>query len=77
MPENIPPHAVSITFDYDGVKGRIHLWDVRAPHPREAYVNWQWSALGNNGEEESYEKAIASARSWVRGLITKTDKEIE
>lgn len=69
MADNIPPHAVKVTFDYSGVRGQFHVWtdgrDVR------------WSALGNSGEEATYEDAITSARHWVKGvLVKKTDKEI-
>jgi hypothetical protein len=46
-----------ITFNYKRHRGIMHIWQYKD--------KWQWSALGNSGEEETEEKAIAAARSWI------------
>lgn len=55
---NIPANATEVTFKYGkGIDGSFYVWPARG--------KWQWEALGNNGEEDSQEKAITSARDWI------------
>lgn len=70
MKENIPLRAVTITFDFDGIRGRFYVWRV-------GQLEYHWSALGNMGMEATHEEAITAARNWVRSSITKKNKEIE
>lgn len=59
MTDNIPANARRITYDYGhGISGTFHLW--------ESHGRWQWSALGNCGEESTQLEAYYAARHWIR-----------
>lgn len=59
MPNNIPPTAISVMYEYGSLKGLFHVWPVKGG-------KWQWDARGNNGEENTREEAIRAARVWIQ-----------
>lgn len=66
--EHIPPHAIKITGQYSGPVVYFHVWRYC---PCDFHIldgpcnNYIWDALGNQGEEDTEEKAIAAARNYV------------
>lgn len=59
MTSNIPANAIRITYNYGGGStGAFHVWQCRG--------SWYWDALGACGEENTEDKAVQSARNWIR-----------
>lgn len=64
MINNIPPHAIPVTFMYGAERdGTFYIWETRGG-------NWQWDAFSNCGEEATMNEAIAAARTWIKDNYT-------
>lgn len=55
---NIPNKAEKILYSCNRRHGFIYVWESKG--------KWVWESLGNGGEEDTKEKALGSARSWIR-----------
>lgn len=55
---------ITITFTYGTHSGVFYVQETKGG-------KWQWVALGNTGEEDTMNKAIAAGRNWVRFDINK------
>lgn len=82
MKDNIPLHATKVTLEFDKIRGTFFIWptkvDMRVVEGNvqsrpSSQARYQWSGLGNCGEEATFEKAVTAARDFVRGLIKKTE----
>lgn len=74
IPDNIPKNAIGIYCEYGNFKGKFWVW----PTVGNRKERWQWSALGQNGEENKREEAITAARRYVMKELNKpTEGETE
>lgn len=62
-PPNVPRDALCIDFTADNQKrGTYYVWKKLL----RGDVQWFWSALGEDGVEDTAFEATQSARNWIR-----------
>lgn len=55
-----------ITYQYGPNKGFIYV-------SQESSNRWLWTAGGNNGEEDSLNKAVQAAKDWITDNYNKKE----
>ena len=72
MTNNAPEKAVPVRYSYGRNKGVFFIW--QSGSKLVLGQKWYWSALGNQGKENTREQAIEAARVWIVSSVSKSNQ---